>query len=391
MANYIVQVKTRTGIHEFEIEAKDLAQAKMIAQRKGTLMNVKKGKGNSIFDPKLTPVERQVFLQRFATMLRSKVGASAALDVIRTSFTGTIKRTAAKMLKYMEAGDNVMAAIEKIGPPNFPETMIALIKAGSRSGEIWRALLDAVEFEREMMRVKKSSGAGIWPGVIGFVSAAGITLGTKFYFAPKMMESDFFKTTQDKMDLSLIDLMTNVTGYSMLFLTIIFLILLFLSSVGKQIMPSLSDKIIMKIPFYKDLILARNNYTVLYGLSLLVKSGVSMEHSLQLSANTAPKGSLKDDLIRAVNAVKKGQPWSNAMLTLHPTDKAALAISESKEQIANTLDALAFQYRENYARVVGSFGPTLQLVAAVFLVLSGGILFGYTILPILQVSAQGLN
>lgn len=391
MANYIVQVKTRTGIHEFEIEAKDLAQAKMIAQRKGTLMNVKKGKGNSIFDPKLTPVERQVFLQRFATMLRSKVGASAALDVIRTSFTGTIKRTAAKMLKYMEAGDDVMAAIEKIGPPNFPETMIALIKAGSRSGEIWRALLDAVEFEREMMRVKKSSGAGIWPGVIGFVSAAGITLGTKFYFAPKMMESDFFKTTQDKMDLSLIDLMTNVTGYSMLFLTIIFLILLFLSSVGKQIMPSLSDKIIMKIPFYKDLILARNNYTVLYGLSLLVKSGVSMEHSLQLSANTAPKGSLKDDLIRAVNAVKKGQPWSNAMLTLHPTDKAALAISESKEQIANTLDALAFQYRENYARVVGSFGPTLQLVAAVFLVLSGGILFGYTILPILQVSAQGLN
>lgn len=391
MANYIVQVKTRTGIHEFEIEAKDLAQAKMIAQRKGTLMNVKKGKGNSIFDPKLTPVERQVFLQRFATMLRSKVGASAALDVIRTSFTGTIKRTAAKMLKYMEAGDDVMAAIEKIGPPNFPETMIALIKAGSRSGEIWRALLDAVEFEREMMRVKKGSGAGIWPGVIGFVSAAGVTLGTKFYFAPKMLESDFFKTTQDKIDLSLIDLITNITGYSMLFLTIIFLILLFLSSVGKQIMPSLSDKIIMKIPFYKDLILARNNYTVLYGLSLLVKSGVSMEHSLQLSANTAPKGSLKDDLIRAVNAVKKGQPWSNAMLTLHPTDKAALAISESKEQIANTLDALAFQYRENYARVVGSFGPTLQLVAAVFLVLSGGILFGYTILPILQVSAQGLN
>src|SRR5690606_21319778 len=99
---------------------------------------------------------------------------------------------------------------------------------------------------------------------------------------------------------------------------------------------------------------------------------------------------LKDDLNRAITAVKKGQPWSNAMHTLHPTDKAALAISESKEQVANTLDALAFQYRENYARVVGSFGPTLQVLSALFLVLSGGILFGYTILPILQVSAVGL-
>lgn len=391
MANFIAQIKTKKGVQEIEVEANNLSHAKTLAQRKGTLMSIKKGKGNSLFDPRLTPVERQIFLQRFATMLRSRVGASAALEVIRTSFTGTIRRIATKMLKHMEAGDDVMVSLEKIGSPNFPETMLALIKAGSRSGEIWKALLDAVEFEREMLRVKKGSGAGIWPGIIGFVSAAALTLGTKFYFAPWMMNSDFFKTTKDKIDLTLIDLMTDITGYSMLFLTVIFVVLSFLSSIGKKIMPSASDKIIMKIPFYKDLILSRNNYTVLYGLSLLVKSGVSMEHALQLAANSAPKGSLKDDLLRAVSAVKRGQPWSNAMITLHPTDKAALAISESKDQIANTLDALAFQYRENYARVVGSFGPTLQLLAAVFLVLSGGILFGYTILPILQVSAQGLN
>lgn len=391
MANFIAQIKTKKGVMEVEIEGTNLAHAKMLAQRNGTLMSIKKGKSNSFFDPTLTPVERQIFLQRFATMLRSKVGASAALEVIRTSFTGTIRRTASKMIKHMEAGDDVMVSLDKIGAPNFPETMLALVRAGSRSGEIWKALLDAVEFEREMLRVKKGGGAGIWPGIIGFVSAAGLTLGTKFYFAPMMMDSDFFKATKDKVDLTLIDLMTNITGYSMLALTILFLFLTFLSSVGKRIMPSLSDKIIMKIPFYKDLVLSRNNYTVLYGLSLLVKSGVSMESALQLSANSAPRGSLKDDLLRAVAAVKKGQPWSNAMLTLHPTDKAALAISESKEQIANTLDALAFQYRENYARVIGSFGPTLQLVSSVFLVMSGGILFGYTILPILQVSAKGMS
>lgn len=391
MPNFIAQIKTRKGVESFEIEGRDLAHAKSLAQRKGTLMNIKKGRGNSLFDPKLTIVERQIFLQRFATMLRSRVGASTALEVIRTSFTGTIKRIAAKMLKHMEAGDDVMVALEKIGPPNFPETVLALIKAGSRSGEIWKAIMDAVEFEREMIRVRKGSGSGVIMGVVGFISAAVVTLGTKFYFAPKMFESQFFKGMGDKMDLSLIDTLTAITGWSMLVLTVVFCVLFFLSTIGKKVMPSVSDNIIMKIPFYKDLILAKNNYTVLYGLSLLVKSGVSMEYALQLSANSAPRGSLKDDLIRGVAAVKKGQPWSNAMLTLHPTDKAALAISESKDQIAVTLDALAFQYRENYARVVASFGPTLQLVSALFLVLSGGILFGYTILPILQISANGLT
>lgn len=390
MSNFLAQIKTRRGIESVEIEAANIEQAKMFAQRKGTLMSIKKGSGNSIFDPKLTVVERQIFLQRFATMLRSRVGASAALEVMKSSFTGTIKRISAKMLKHMESGADVMEALERIGAPNFPETVLALIKAGSRSGEIWKAIFDAVEFEAEMQRVKKGGGKGVAMGIIGFLCAAFLTLGTKFYFAPKLFESDFFKTTKDKMDLTVIDWLTNITGYSMLFLAIIFVTLLFLSSIGKKIMPSVADSIIMKIPFYKDLILARNNYTVLYGLSLLVKSGVPMEYALSLSASSSPKGSLKDDLMRAIAAVKKGQPWSNAMHTLHPTDKAALAISESKEQVANTLDALAFQYRENYSRVVGSFGPTLQVLSALFLVLSGGILFGYTILPILQVSAVGL-
>lgn len=390
MSNFLAQIKTRRGIESVEIEAANIEQAKIFAQRKGTLMSIKKGSGNSIFDPKLTVVERQIFLQRFATMLRSRVGASAALEVMKSSFTGTIKRISAKMLKHMESGADVMEALERIGAPNFPETVLALIKAGSRSGEIWKAIFDAVEFEAEMQRVKKGGGKGVAMGIIGFLCAAFLTLGTKFYFAPKLFESDFFKTTKDKMDLTVIDWLTNITGYSMLFLAIIFVTLLFLSSIGKKIMPSVADSIIMKIPFYKDLILARNNYTVLYGLSLLVKSGVPMEYALSLSASSSPKGSLKDDLMRAIAAVKKGQPWSNAMHTLHPTDKAALAISESKEQVANTLDALAFQYRENYSRVVGSFGPTLQVLSALFLVLSGGILFGYTILPILQVSAVGL-
>lgn len=112
MATFIVQVKTRKGIETTEIEASSIDQAKMLAQRKGTVMNVKKGRGGSLLDPKLTVVERQIFLQRFATMLRSRVGASAALDIIRTSFSGNIKRIAAKMLKHMEAGDDVMVAMK---------------------------------------------------------------------------------------------------------------------------------------------------------------------------------------------------------------------------------------------------------------------------------------
>jgi general secretion pathway protein F len=54
------------------------------------------------------------------------------------------------------------------------------------------------------------------------------------------------------------------------------------------------------------------------------------------------------------------------------------------------LNALAYQYREDYANAIGYFGPTIQMMAAIYLVLSGGIIFGYTMLPMLQVAAQGM-
>ena len=115
-----------------------------------------------------------------------------------------------------------------------------------------------------------------------------------------------------------------------------------------------------------------------------------MEQSLSLTAQASPKGALRKDLEKGVAAIKKGKPWAAAMDSLAETDKAALSVSADREQIADTLGNLSVYYKEAYARVVGSVGPTLQLIAAIFLVLSGGILFGYTMLPMLQVAAQGM-
>jgi general secretion pathway protein F len=166
--------------------------------------------------------------------------------------------------------------------------------------------------------------------------------------------------------------------------------LFLLGGVGRKVVPAFADSIVMKIPFYKDLVLSKNNYTTLYGLSLLIGSGVPMEQSLSLTAQSSPKGALRKDLEKAVEAIKKGKPWAAAMDSLKETDKAALSVSADREQISNTLNLLSESHKNAYARVIGSVGPSLQMVAAIFLVLSGGILFGYTMLPMLQVAAQGM-
>ena len=391
MATYKATIKSGKGVAEFEIEAETIDTAKMIARRRGKVMTVKKvSAASSLFESHLTVAERQILLQNLSNMLGARLGASEAIEVIRRTFSGNVKKVSDKILRHMETGADIVEALERIGAPNFPDTVLALIRAGSRSGETWRSLRDAALFEQEIENVKKNSKGGIGAGVAGFLVAAGVTLGTKFYVAPKLMDSDFFKMASDKVDLTFIDAMTNVVGFTMLFLTVIFVFLLLLGGVGRKVVPAFSDMIVMKIPFYKDLILAKNNYTTLYGLSLLIRSGVPMEQSLSLTAQASPKGALRKDLEKGVAAIKKGKPWAAAMDSLAETDKAALSVSADREQIADTLGNLSVYYKEAYARVVGSVGPTLQLIAAIFLVLSGGILFGYTMLPMLQVAAQGM-
>ena len=391
MAVFNATIRFHNGkIKDELIEAENIDLAKTIARRKGQVVLIKKSVRLTMFEIRLRPEERQMLLQRLSSMLASRLGASESLEVIRTSFGGTIKKVATRLLKQMESGSDIVEAIEKIGSPHFPATIIALIKAGSKGGETHRALRDAAEFEVEMERVKKGSGNGLWGGVCGFVIAAFVTFGAKFYVAPKVLDSQFFKMSADKIDLSLVNITSNFVGYSMLFLFVIFLFLFLLGTIGRIIAPTASDAIILKIPFYKDIILSKNNYIVLYGLGAMIKSGVSMEESLTLSSTNTNKGSLKDDLERACKAIRNGKPWAQAMRTFHATDRAALSVSQDKDQIADTLDALSYQYREDYKRVMSSFGPSMQLIAALYLVLSSGILFGYTMLPMLQVAAKGM-
>lgn len=390
MARFLVKVQTKGGMRSLQMTAKSEAEVRTQSERVGRVISIRKQMGFD-FSSGLTPSERQTFFSRLATMLKSRVGTSDALILLRDTFTGRIQHVATRMLGYVESGDDLGAAFERLGAPDFPDATTALIKAGSKSGETWRALQDAASFEYELHLVKKTAAKGLWGGVMGFAFAGIVTLTSSLYVGPAIMESDLIKGLSAKsggINLDTINLAGTVLGWVMAVIMAISLLLLALGSIGRRIAPNQADKLILKIPYYKDIVLAKNNYIVLYGLALLIKSGVRAEEALRLSAEGAPKGALKTDLLNATAAVKTGRPWPKVMNTLHPTDKASLMCATDREQVATTLDALAQQYRSLYAQRLGSFVPAMNLVAALLLSLSGGLLFGQSILPMLM-ATQG--
>jgi general secretion pathway protein F len=339
----------------------------------------------------LTEAERQVMFTRLSSMLTSRVGTSEALALMRDTFSGRIREVSGKLLSYLDSGDDLAEAIERVGAPDFPEATVALVKAGARSGETGRAIKDAAHFEYELHNIKKGASKGLWSGLFAFLFAGVLTIVSTLYIGPKIMGSDLIKSAGSGVDISWVNTTANVIGYTMAFLLALATALWLLGSVGRKILPSQSDALILRIPFYKDLILARNNFIVFYGLSLLIRSGVRLEEALRLSAHGAPRGALKNDLLAGERAVKAGKPWAAAMKTLHPTDRAALLSAVDREQTASTLDTLASQYRELYAQRLASFVPVVNMLAAIFMTVAGGILFGESILPMLMASKSLLG
>jgi general secretion pathway protein F len=180
----------------------------------------------------------------------------------------------------------------------------------------------------------------------------------------------------------------NVVTVLLIFLLSFLGVLAFMATLGRRIAPDFFDALIVKFPYYRELVLAQNNYVTLFKLGLLIKSGVRIEESLSLTSQSCPHGALRSDLLRAVAAVRSGRAWGAAMATLHATDRAALSASTNREDVARTLDVLAVQYRDIYVHRVATFSPALQMLAALFLSLAAAVLFGLTILPMLQLSAS---
>lgn len=377
-------IDRRSKLRDVEINARSMEEARIQALNHGRIIKISKTMAFG-FKRKLTSSERFIFLNRLSTMVSSKVGMGEALALMTNTFKGNISQVSSALHRRMEEGLDLDVAMEDLGEACFPSGIVALVRAGSQGGNTGKALLDAANFEQEINDIRKNSAQGMMSAIFGFLFAGAFLVGSSFYLSPQVKESPLFRDVE--MNTQAVDLLADVLGWVMLVIMFIFLILLMLGSVLKQIIPNISDKIIMKIPFYKELVLSKNSYATLYGLSMLVGSGVRIEESLKITKDNAPKGALKTDLQKAWNAIKKGdEKWPLQMSTLHATDKAALMTSSDNKQIAKTLSNLSYQYRRLYAERLAIIVPTMQLISAMLLSVTGAIMFGQIIMPMLTLT-----
>ncbi|MCP1674215.1 general secretion pathway protein F [Natronocella acetinitrilica] len=383
MAHYKARIHGRQGTQVIEVDAVDAQDAERKASRQGQVLSVKKT--FSIQIGGLSFPERQIMMTRLSQMLASKLGEGESLKLMRNTFSGGIKRVAHQLLIKVESGADLPRAIEEVGQPHFPPNVVAMIAAGSKSGDTWRALRDAAEFEREMIAIRKGGNATMIKSIAVMLLSMVAIVGTVFYGYPKVMDNPMMRAYSSSVNVDWAVDLSYAISYLIIGVLALMAALGLLSTVGRVLFPRGADAVILRIPYFKDLVLARYNYIAFYGLSMLIGTGVRLRDAILLTAGTMRKGALRADMEKAADAIAAGREWSNSLRSLHPTDRAALSSSMDKAQIANSLSNIGVQYKELYRIRVEALGPMLQSVAMLSMTIAGVIIFALIILPMMQV------
>lgn len=373
----------KTKVKEVMADGADGARLSLAGD--GRVISVKEVRSLRVKSKKFKMQDRFVFLMKVSVMASSRMPMGEALKLIEETFSGMISYVAGELKIKIDSGKLLVDGMDEMGPSIFPPNIVALIRAGTMGGDTGKALMDAALFEQELYDIKKESNKGIYPAMGGFFVAAGMIVSSTFYFSPMMKNSPIFNGID--LETKNYDIASYVLGYSMLAAMIIFSALILLNYLGKSINAEFADNMILKIPFYRDIVLARSSYTSLYGLSMLLSSGVRVAEALKVSYENTRKGALRSDLKGAYDALRQGEvKWPLKLKTLHPTDRATLAMALDQTQVADTMMNVAIQYRRLYSARLRALIPMLQLVAAFILVATAMIMTGQLVLPMLKIT-----
>jgi len=385
MPVYEARIATPKGTRTVTIPASGKAEVERILKKRGRVLDIRMVK---LFDmaPGLSPTERYVFLLKLSTMTGSNVPLGKALELIAATFRGSIRRVAATVAGRVNTGMPLTTALEE-ETKSFPASMVALIRAGLVAGNTSVALREAAEFERMIQGIRKGSVKEIYAGIGYLIASAALMIATMEYFGPMVTDNPMF-SNGNGVDTAWIETSGTILMWFNLALVAVVLLFGLFGTVGRQISPVVSDRIIARIPFYSDLILAKNNYVTFYKLGLLIQSGVRIEESLRLTERDCPRGALKSDLGRSLEMIRRGRPWAEGMETMDPTDRASLISSTDREDVARTFRLLADQFRDLYLARIQAVAPAVNMAAALLMTAASGVLFGLTILPMLQLAAN---
>ena len=288
---------------------------------------------------------------------------------------------------YLDEGKNFFVALDSQTVVNLPEFYKQSIKISENGGLLESVLMELSHFLKDQDRIRKQvSSALAYPLFILFISF--FMVGFMLSFIVPKITSIFTQIDQElpqstKIVIALGDFFANNYIYLLSILCIFIFSFLILMKKSKTFKYAF-DKFTLKLPFFSTMIEQGELARFSYMNSILIKSGVPIVQSINLSANILKNSVIKKVFVEASKSVVEGKKLSVLLSTnkIYKIDESfihSIAIGEDTSKMYEILHNLATLYNEANKDKSDIF---LALLEPIFMLIVG-VTIGFIVISML--------
>lgn len=335
----------------------------------------------------LSAQDRLVFTKHLGLMLKSGISIAEAIAVLKDQTDSPQFKKILKSVAYdISNGQSLSNALQKY-PKAFDHFYTNLIKISEESGTLDENLdFLAQQLEKDLALQKKIQSALLYPGLV-FFTATIMGGFISLFVLPKLV--DFFENFDVALPVStqiLLFVATTMKNHGISIIggiTILFFLFTLVIQLPK--IKPIWHKIVLRLPFFGKLIMYSQLAVLLRSFGVLIKSGIPISHSLEISARTLSNVQFQNDLLEVASFLEKGKSMSYVLekknyFEYPPLVVKMLGVGEKTGKLDETLLYLGDYFEGEIDNVTKNLTTVLEPI----LLLGVGLIVGFIALAIIS-------
>lgn len=324
---------------------------------------------------KVKDTEVVVFTRQMSTMIDSGISLVAGFELLsEQTMNPEFKKVIDDIRKQIEGGVELYTALER-HPKVFDQTYVALIKAGTSSGQLDEMMKRLSTYIEKSTRLKKQlMSAMMYPGFV-VLFACGMTAFMLLVVVP-MLAKNYTESGAELPGLTqaVIDV-SNFLANNFVYIVMMLILGGFAFTRWKATPKGRRawERILLKLPIFGKVInkvaMARFTST----MSTLIASGLNLTDCLKISGDASGNANVTDT-VRLIEAdVVGGKSLAQAIQRsplFPPMVGGMVAIGESTGKLQNMLEKISIIYEED---VDVTMAASLKMIEPIMFVVIGGV------------------
>ncbi len=337
--------------------------------------------------------DKMFFAKYLALMLRAGIPLVKSLEFLAVQVGNKyFKEVISAVSKDIRGGIPFADCLSKY-PRIFDDLFVNMARSGEMSGNLSEVLdLSAEELKESIDLRSKVKGALVYPIIVLCLTVA-ISGFIVFFVFPKILQ--IYQNLNIPMPITTAILIA-VVKFSVAYARYIFggligLILATTIFLRTKLGSRLWDKLVLNLPFIKNIIIKINIVHFTRTLSSLLKGGVSIAESLIVVSKVVSNILYRDSILNMAKSIREGKPL-NEIIKLYPriyppiVDQM-ITIGEETGGLTPILKELASFYKEEVNRIISNLSKTIEPI----LLVTMGVIVGFIAIATVQLIYSSLS